>query len=781
MAKPDVPANSDRHGELEGLLGNGPSTVGAWWCRSDYFENVWTCVERGPYGEHPYHISFEMVMPDGLLLTDTKHSRLCDMVRRAAFGCREGDERLTDDGDRHRQIVNDSACFAIWMSLQGLSRPGDLTLEHLHEFSFQCLTGGVEGALRIDDRLRQGLADMRERRERPPTNAYQRLNHNALAGKCGVDLRRGTRHASTLLREHEVWALQTFSDIKKSPMYYKRTPPKEKSDDEGWVLNAKRLREILRTVVWIVDNSEDCRLQIPAGWLAEQVDSAADDGRTKTIPPLQGMYLLDRAVRWVFHYAEPILELKRAREKAEAELKRDRFGNRSRNSVYQEMEKQLSAVKQFEMVEGNLGKDWAGVPHQLLRPKASYASGPGDPWPIDIRDNNNRERQTLKRTVRQLLPAACFIIIAGLVARRLSEVETLPPGAVSADKEGYLWLRCWIEKTYQNWGELPCPTAVAAAVEVLQNLGAPFLKGPAERKSIFHIFSWDGGAAVNIPYAISQFCRHIDMPPLANGESWRLRPHQLRRFFAVTYFYRWDYPQLTALSQFLQHFDPTVTLLYVTSSVAGEMIAAGEANLGSSSFSQAALQAGASVNIDRDLAKIWEEEGENFTVSRFMSVKEGRAIGGGLKRTLDRWVRFYMSRITIVTPDGFDAAARHLHRDRRIQISSEAHADCGLPSKARDRDLAKAKCLEGLDVHSVLGPRKERAGPTVCGRCSFSLILPHHERAWLDAIERHRSNSLSAKAGSVLHERACRELAAAEQLYKAHFGRVAPSPGMKKD
>lgn len=29
MAKPDVPANSDSHGELEGLLGNGPSTIGA--------------------------------------------------------------------------------------------------------------------------------------------------------------------------------------------------------------------------------------------------------------------------------------------------------------------------------------------------------------------------------------------------------------------------------------------------------------------------------------------------------------------------------------------------------------------------------------------------------------------------------------------------------------------------------------------------------------------------------------------------------------------------------
>src|SRR5690606_29162219 len=69
---------------------------------------------------------------------------------------------------------------------------------------------------------------------------------------------------------------------------------------------------------------------------------------------------------------------------------------------------------------------------------------------------------------------------------------------------------------------------------------------------------------VQIYRALERFSAFVETPALDNGSPWLPRPHQFRRWFGVTYYNRYRFPQLIALTHLYRHFDPNQTRRYIT-------------------------------------------------------------------------------------------------------------------------------------------------------------------------------------------------------------------------
>ena len=72
----------------------------------------------------------------------------------------------------------------------------------------------------------------------------------------------------------------------------------------------------------------------------------------------------------------------------------------------------------------------------------------------------------------RLTAAACFVVIAGLSARRIGEIMDLGAHCTFVDMDGHHWIRIYIEKTLQTYDQMPIPAAVHHAIECLEEISA---------------------------------------------------------------------------------------------------------------------------------------------------------------------------------------------------------------------------------------------------------------------------------------------------------------------
>ena len=75
------------------------------------------------------------------------------------------------------------------------------------------------------------------------------------------------------------------------------------------------------------------------------------------------------------------------------------------------------------------------------------------------------------------------------------------------------------------------------------------------------------------------FCDYFETPLNANGERYYFRQHQMRRFFAMLFFYCGSFAKLDTLQWMLGHTDPKHVYKYITESTDGAVLASAKAQL----------------------------------------------------------------------------------------------------------------------------------------------------------------------------------------------------------
>ena len=271
--------------------------------------------------------------------------------------------------------------------------------------------------------------------------------------------------------------------------------------------------------------------------------------RTETLPPPDLLRLMNAAATWVLDYAEHI-------QRAVTVLRdRDAIPEAGIGAATKRRETMasLDAVAPAGMLRLWLGWRW----HKA-----------------DTDDPDLHGRISVTDAVKHLM-TACAILIGGLGARRRGEILSLQTGCVTEEKPGLCELSVYIEKTLRDLDRIPVPALVRHAVEVLETLTADTREATGERW-LFRVARntpESGKAYVNLALdqTLNEFARINGLPLPEGWPQWMLKPHQLRRGFAVFYYHGFQLASLDALSRFLRHFDPEMTRIYVNEIVAGTM------------------------------------------------------------------------------------------------------------------------------------------------------------------------------------------------------------------
>lgn len=187
----------------------------------------------------------------------------------------------------------------------------------------------------------------------------------------------------------------------------------------------------------------------------------------------------------------------------------------------------------------------------------------------------------------QVLLGAIAVLVNTLMARREGELRGLTRASIVQDGP-YFLLAFNLGKA--NIGEVrervlrPLPALGAEALGLLARLSEG-LKGLGYKASptLFQRFK-HGNKANFTPYGttegerqwlrlcLDRFCDYVQIPTDENGCRYYIRPHQLRRNFAMLFFWQGSFGGIEVLRYFLGHQKPSMTYRYVTETMKGAVL-----------------------------------------------------------------------------------------------------------------------------------------------------------------------------------------------------------------
>jgi integrase len=161
------------------------------------------------------------------------------------------------------------------------------------------------------------------------------------------------------------------------------------------------------------------------------------------------------------------------------------------------------------------------------------------------------------------LVEACYIVIAGFVGMRVSEILSIEGGAIeyrpigeTGVEQAYIVARLF-KTSDQKGGRLErwlAPEPVVKAVALLEQLGAP-LRQDSGRRELFLVKNRYGKVVpvtqMHIGGRINDFARHVGVP-LHEGKPWSFSTHQFRKTFARFIALR-DRSHLLGLAEHYKH------------------------------------------------------------------------------------------------------------------------------------------------------------------------------------------------------------------------------------
>lgn len=316
-----------------------------------------------------------------------------------------------------------------------------------------------------------------------------------------------------------------------------------------------------------------------------------------------------------------------------------------------------------------------------------------------------------------LLGTACFVVIAGLTARRIDEIEDLIAGCCDQDDQGDYWLISYVEKTMQTYDTFPSCNAVAKAIEVLELLSHKYRTETGEA-SIWKYLQIDTNeiTKINASTYLNRLALWCDVSPVDNKE-WNFSAHQFRRFFAVLYFWRYSKNDIGALAHHFRHFNLEMTRRYVT---------------------------------DVEFNKIWEETSDEWKQDFLRKAAEGSrslkgAAGSRIKKEIEKIKRHLRKSVDIVMPDR--VANKLLKIARRMGSSFTQHVWGTVCTCPTNNIMSKhAKCKGSKDY----GPDFSNASVDKCACCAFAIEAEIFDEFAKSDINSRNNTALSCGNNSLL-------------------------------
>ena len=318
-------------------------------------------------------------------------------------------------------------------------------------------------------------------------------------------------------------------------------------------------------------------------------------------------------------------------------------------------------------------------------------------------------RRTMRLTPDQVTPdrflrltaAACLAVIAGLSARRVGEIMDLGAQCTFVDMDGHHWIRIYIEKTLRTYEQMPIPAAVHHAIQCLEEISAE-ARAETGDDSLWQYRSRHNGRFVRLrpKEDLNNLSRFLGQDL---DKRWKFHPHQLRRFFAMVYFWRYEPGHVAALAHHLRHFELEMTRQYVT---------------------------------DDGFSRIWQDVAEERQRDVLARVVDGsRWVGGPageqLKTRIETLKRRYRRDVQIVPTDNI--VEKLLRLAKKLGSACKLHlwgTICVCPQKGSLNQGRHAHCKGAQER----GPVFSQATVATCAMCPYAVHTERFESAARTAL-----------------------------------------------
>ena len=301
------------------------------------------------------------------------------------------------------------------------------------------------------------------------------------------------------------------------------------------------------------------------------------------------------------------------------------------------------------------------------------------------------------------LLTACFVLIAGFVGMRVSEILSMQVGAVASHPIGETGVsQAYIEARLFKTAEEPegrierwlAPGPVVHAVKCIEELGAPlraasgyrelFLVKDSRRRTVVRVSSEVINRRLNL------FAAHVGVPP-HEGKRWVFSSHQFRKTFA-RFVARHDRSQLLVLADHFKHVSVAMT---------------------SRGY----------VGTDLELHELIDEEARAETALALDRLLSSDRLGGRMGERI--------------------AARNHAYRGRAGEQVRRDYIDFVLD----ETDLRIRGCDYGWCVFQAelalcggeVAPNEAGRAPSVCAKCANLALDDRHVPYWRDRRQRNQA------------------------------------------
>jgi hypothetical protein len=294
--------------------------------------------------------------------------------------------------------------------------------------------------------------------------------------------------------------------------------------------------------------------------------------RTRTIPLEVGLSVIDKCCDWMLYVAEPLIRWVGAIER--------RYRHQDQRLKCEDLETRLNEAIQHTPVPDKL-KSFRITEFfdHVVRPESRVGL-------MRSTGSTLAHKHWAVTEIIQLHTAICYVLIGILVCRRellstqfgnLVFVRKLPYLKVALGKTGLREVRRTLRK--------PVPQLVAMCFDSLKRLSQVLclIQKPDDARVALHAFfqfnrNGVGFLTENCVTSMLDLLSEHFGARTKDGLLWHLRAHQLRRFFAFTFFHFGGLENsLPALSWFMGHDDLSKTWRYVKEELTGREISAIEA------------------------------------------------------------------------------------------------------------------------------------------------------------------------------------------------------------
>lgn len=646
--------------------------------------------------------------------------------------------------------------FLRWRNNRGLPQFSCLTPEWFREFCESLQSDGLEGLLRTGESARSFVENALSTEVNPPHQPADPkvFSLDGAAKLIGLDnSRQLSDRASEIFNQ---WALSSGMSLPRLGRARNRAPkPREKGFCGASLDRYMRVWERLARIQHHLTHDQPGYLPFASRKESVGLASAMGRpiGRTPTAPAMQTCHLIDRALRWVLLYADGLMSL------VDDALRHFESGPQP-----------LSRLAKAEVVRELWNSRFGGM--------AQSSDGSGLPSIGYLDGKHQNTFDQIQYIYLKMLATACGVVVAAFSARRFEEIVSLRDDCIE-QVGGEKWLRTYIVKSLRGRERIPAPTAVVKALEVMTWLSATAresegghwlfqAKRPLKCNDKIYPIRFDSG--------LVEFAAEVRVPALPDGSHWVFTPHQFRRFFAVVYYYRYRDRSLTALSQYLCHYDPDSTRTYITEARLGGFLKMVDQSRADREQARRALKQ------EQARLELFDEVGLQLRVEVFsraleglepMSGWAGQRILNELRHLKAKWE----NSVEVGSFEGggvtLDEVIIGFAKTQVLEPNGQGHSYCACRNS--EKDLSVAGCiLEGRrrdpSTESRQGPDLRFAADMTCAACPHNVQLRENREYW-EALASNARALCESCPGSILARRMAERCRLAEEhLVRFHGG-----------